>query len=178
MAKVICEALKPVTSRLIVAGSLRRKKAMVGDVEILYVPMLVELPPKDLFGKERQFRNLADEVLQRLLDERVLYPRLNVNGGKAWGERNKLAVHATSLIPVDLFSATEGNWFNYLVCRTGPLESNVAIASKAQELGWKWHPYDEGFSRPVGLGKEVRPMGSEREVFEFVGMPYKEPWER
>ncbi len=83
-----------------------------------------------------------------------------------WGEKNKLAVHVASGVPVDLFAATEANWFNYLVCRTGPGESNIAIASAAKAMGWQWHPYGTGFSRPVGLGTEGRAVASEREVFE------------
>lgn len=180
VAKELCDLLRPVTmpERLIVAGSLRRRKADVGDVEILYVPRFEELPSADLFGAEKRFKNLVDEVLDELRKAGRLNARLNVTGGTAWGEKNKMAIHGASLIPVDLFTATEENWFNYLVCRTGPGESNILIASRAQELGWKWNPYGEGFSRPNGLGRETRPMTSEREVFEFVGLPYKEPWER
>lgn len=36
-----------------------------------------------------------------------------------YGSKNKLMRHRASGIPVDLFSATTANWFNYLVCRTG-----------------------------------------------------------
>jgi DNA polymerase/3'-5' exonuclease PolX len=64
------------------------------------------------------------------------------------------------------------------VCRTGPGESNVAIASAAQTKGWKWNPYGAGFSRQIGLTTEQHGVTSEREVFEFVGMAFKEPWER
>ena len=38
VARELCEALKPHCERLIVAGSLRRGKQEVGDVEILYIP--------------------------------------------------------------------------------------------------------------------------------------------
>lgn len=46
-----------------------------------------------------------------------------------WGEKNKLAVHVRTGIPVDFFAATEANWWNYLVCRTGGEQNNIAIAS-------------------------------------------------
>jgi len=181
VAKELCDALKPVCvpDRLIVAGSLRRRKELVGDVEIVFVPKVEVLPSADLFGGgEPVVRNLADEVIDGLVRDGVLRKRLSRDGRPAWGAKNKLALHANSLIPVDLFTATEESWFNYLVCRTGPAELNTLIASKAQELGWMWNPYGSGFSRASGLGREVRVMGSEREVFEFVGLPYKEPWER
>jgi DNA polymerase/3'-5' exonuclease PolX len=91
-----------------------------------------------------------------------------------WGNSNKYATHVRSGIPIDFFRTCETSWFNYLVCRTGPGASNSNIATRAREKGWKWHPYGSGFSR----GREMRVMASEREVFEFVGLPYLEPRQR
>lgn len=176
VAKELCDVLRPVAERLIVAGSLRRRKAEVGDVEILFVPKLKAVP-FDLFGTVVQM-SLVEDALADLLEGGVLAKRKNVNGSEMWGAKNMLAVHVASGIPVDLFAATEANWWNYLVCRTGPGESNIAIASAAQAMGWKWNPYGAGFSRQIGLTTEERVVGSEREVFEFVGLPFKEPWER
>ena len=183
VAKELCDALKPVTARLIVAGSLRRRKAEVGDVEILFVPTLEASRPKqfallDWAGDPMVMINCAEVVLSGLLARGVLAKRKNVNGSAMWGEKNKLAVHVASGIPVDLFAATEDNWFNYLVCRTGPGESNIAIAIAAKDKGWMWNPYGIGFSREDGLGRELHAVSSEREVFEFAGRPYKEPWDR
>jgi hypothetical protein len=59
-------------------------------------------------------------------------------------------------------------WWNYLVCRTGPKESNIAISSAAKKRGWDWNPYGSGFSRN---GRIVE-MKSERDVFKFVGLPW------
>lgn len=177
VAKELCDLLKPLClpERLIVAGSLRRRKETVKDVEIVYVSRRMSVA--DGLFDTRSIPS-ADAELERLLEIGVLARRRNVNGSEMWGEKNKLAVHAASGISVDLFATTEEAWFNYLVCRTGGKDSNTEIASAAQELGWKWNPYGPGFSRPSGLGLDERRMGSEREVFEFVGLPYKEPWER
>jgi hypothetical protein len=48
----------------------------------------------------------------------------------------------------------------------------------AQAKGWKWNPYGSGFSRAVGLGREVHQVTREQDVFAFVGLPYLEPWQR
>ena len=175
VAKELCDVLKPVATRLIVAGSLRRRKAEVGDVEILFVPRLVEVAD-GLFDKKTE--SVTDHTLDFLIGQGVLARRKNVNGSEMWGPKNKLAVHVASGIPVDFFAATEESWFNYLVCRTGPGESNIAIASAAQAKGWKWNSYGSGFSRQIGLTTEQHIVTSERETFEFVGLPFKEPWER
>lgn len=175
VAKELCDALKPVTTRLIVAGSLRRMKAEVGDVEILFVPKWVTV--RDGLFDEAKLSE-ADTALEHMVGLGVLARRKNIKGGFSWGNKNKLAVHVASGIPVDLFAATEAIWFNYLVCRTGPGESNIAVASAAQAKGWKWNPYGPGFSRPIGLTSEEYIVTSEREVFEFVGLPFKEPRDR
>lgn len=84
-------------------------------------------------------------------------------------------VHRASRIPVDLFATTREAWFNYLVCRTGPAESNTAIANAAIAKGWKWHPYDSGFTDQEGNWVYVR---AERDVFDLVGLPYHAPPDR
>lgn len=173
VAKEIGDELQPATSRLVVAGSLRRGKATVGDVEIVYIPKEELRPdPKDLFASIKV--NRADEVIADLEASYTLVRRKNVNGSEMFGPKNKLMGHRSTGIPVDLFSADEANWWNYLVCRTGPAESNTRICMAAQARGWKWNPYGPGFSR----GEEMRPMHSEEEVFEFVGLPYLPPEER
>lgn len=182
VARLLVACLKPCCSHLIVAGSLRRLKPEVGDVEILYVPNIVTGPdPDDLFGKQKSF-NAVDVALAELIDKHaVLGKRPNIHGHTAWGAKNKLAVHLASGIPVDLFEATVENWWNLVVCRTGGQNSNVEISMAAQRAGWNWNPYGCGFSRPNPERNGwslIREIHSEREVFEFVGLPYREPKDR
>jgi len=164
--------------RLVIAGSLRRRRPQVGDIEILYIPKIGKAPdPGDLFGKLVEVSE-TDRAIERLIANRILVKRQKINGSETWGAQNKLAVHQASGIPVDLFATTEEFWFNYLVCRTGGAINNTNIAASAKAHGWQWNPYGPGFSRPSGLGREIHKIASEREVFEFVRMPYLEPWER
>lgn len=174
VARDLCRALRPVTvpDRLIVAGSLRRRKNEVGDVEILYIPKFES--ERDGLFDTRQV-NLVDRVLEALMRSGVLAPRRNTIGSEIWGEKNKLAVHVASGIPVDLFTAREVNWFNYLVCRTGSAENNVRIAATAKARGWQWNPYGAGFTDQSGT---MVPVAREQDVFELLGLPYLEPWER
>lgn len=173
VAAELCAALKPVCERLIVAGSLRRRKPTVGDVEILYIGKTeVRQDPADMFASITV--NLADEAIAALEKSGVLERRKNVNGSEMYGPKNKLMRHRASGLPVDLFAATAENWWNYLVCRTGPADSNTRICMAAQDRGWKWNPYGAGFSRDG----EIRAMESEAEVFAFVGLPYAQPEER
>ena len=170
VAAELCAALKPVCDKIIVAGSLRRRKATVGDVEILYIGKSeVRQDPDDMFANITV--NLADETITALEKSGVLERRKNKNGSEMYGPKNKLMRHRATGLPVDLFAATAENWHNYLVCRTGPADSNARICLAAQARGWKWNPYGAGFSR----GDEVRAMESEAAVFAFVGLPYEQP---
>jgi DNA polymerase/3'-5' exonuclease PolX len=177
IARRFVEFLSPHCHRVAIAGSLRREKALVNDIEILFIPRVIQtLDPSDLFRERMIGTSAADRALQVLLDLGLVTKRPNVDGVCSWGPKNKLGVHASSGIAVDFFAATPENWFNYLVCRTGGAETNVRIASAAQRLGWKWHPYGDGFSRLTT--KERRVVSSEREVFGFVNLPYLEPKDR
>lgn len=174
VAAELCAALKPVCDRLIVAGSLRRRKPTVGDVEILYIGKTeVRQDPADMFASITV--NLADEAIAALEKSGVLERRKNVNGSEMYGPKNKLMRHRASGLPVDLFAATPENWWNYLVCRTGPADSNTRICMAAQDRGWKWSPYASGFKDQHG---EMIAVTSEREVFELVGLKYNKPKNR
>ncbi len=174
VARELCTALLPAChqGRIVVAGSLRRRKQEVGDVEILFIPT-TKITPIDLFATYQQPD--TDAIFDSLLKRGIIVKRQTATGSEVWGEKNKLARHHASGIPVDFFTATESNYVNYGVCRTGSAENNIRIAAAAKAKGWQWHPYGSGFTDDQG--RPVR-VTTERDVFDFVGLEYKEPWER
>jgi len=174
-ASDVCRHLKSATTRLICAGSLRRQKAEVGDVEIVYIPRWKELSAIDLFGQERDNMNLADVAIERMLSEQVIDKRRFGGDSVRWGAKNKFAVHLATGIGIDLFSTVESSWFNYVVCRTGGAATNQRIAIAAMKRGWRWNPYGCGFTDQSG---NVVPVSSERDVFELVGLKYIDPEDR
>lgn len=175
-AKEIVKVLEPACSELIVAGSLRRRKKDVGDIEVVFIPRTVTMPdPEDLLRTPKDFC-AADLQINAMVAAGVLSKRPKKDGTFTWGPQIKLAVHVASGIPVDLFAGNPANWWCLLVCRTGSAENNVAICNAAIVKGWKWNPYGPGFSDREG--RLVRRVTSERDVFHAVGLPYKEPWER
>ncbi len=177
VAREMVDALRLVAARILVAGSLRRGKALIGDVEILFIPRLeYRADPGDMFGKT-VLVDLAAEKINELVRQDVLAKRTKKDQTCTWGDENKLAVHLKTGIPVDLFSARTGNWACLSVCRTGSKETNQRICEAAIARGWKWQPYGAGFE-DRHTGAQVRTVRSEREVFEAVGLKYLEPWER
>lgn len=174
VTRAILEEIGEGCERIIVAGSLRRRKQEVGDIEILYIPLTEERPsPGDMFRMAKV--DLVDVAVRAMIDAGMLELRKGENGHTAYGPKNKLLTHVATGIPVDLFATVETSWYNYLVCRTGSKENNMAIARAAQDMGWRWNPYGSGFSGAAGA---VHTVTKEEDVFAFVGLPYKEPWDR
>ena len=168
-AKAIAEELKallePVCQRVEIAGSIRRQKPEVGDIELLVIPK-----HGGLAGEV----DLLDQEIIDLMRRGVLGYRLNKLGSRVYGPKNKLMLHVPSGIGVDIFSTDLECWPVALVVRTGSAETNKRIAMAAIRKGWHLRAYGRGFTTPDG---EVI-CHSERDVFEFVGIPYMEPWER
>ena len=165
-ARAIAEELKallePVCERIVIAGSIRRQKPMVNDIELLCIPFMID-------GIDWLDRELGALVFQHILGL-----RLNKRGIRAYGSKNKLMVHVPSGIGVDIFSTTEECWPVALFVRTGGKATNQRIATAALRKGYRFHAYGSGFTTPSG---EIV-CYSEREVFEAVDLPYREPWER
>lgn len=177
LAMTVAEALRtllaPFCERIEIAGSLRRQKLEVGDIELLFIPKF-GTRQKDLLETEQY--DLADWKINEELKAGILAKRPNKVGTFAWGEKNKLALHVHSGIPVDLFATTEPCWWNSLVCRTGGKDNNLLITTTAQREGWSFEAYGSGF-RALNCS-EHHQTTSERDVFEFIGLPYLEPKDR
>jgi DNA polymerase/3'-5' exonuclease PolX len=180
VAQKIVAELEPVCERIEIAGSIRRQKPMVGDIEIIYVAKTtLTKGTQDLF-MPTAVENLVDKKLEEWRTKGRIEPRLKKDGSQTWGDQIKLATAKLSGIPIDFFQTSQEAWWNYLVCRTGSAAHNMKIACAAQRQGRKWHPFGTGFEelkdgRPSGV---IHAMHSEREVFEFVGLPWLEPRDR
>lgn len=174
MAEDLITLLRPVCQRIEIAGSVRRKKALVGDVELLAIsktsPAYLSFTPD---RPRMEFLHLDARVLE-LIAKGILDYRLNKKGSRTYGRLNKLLVHVPSEIPVDLFSTTAENWGMAWVVRTGPRELNIKMMSRFKALGLKGHAYGS----VEGPGGEVYPCPTEEEVFRLLGWPYRPPERR
>ncbi len=175
VAKELVQALTPVTERLVVAGSLRRMKSDVGDVEMLYIPRLENRPVPGTLWDRRDYDLATLEILE-LETRGVLRRRETATGSAIFGDRNKFMVHAASGIPVDFFSTTAACWWNYLVCRTGSAHNNAIIAAAAKIRGLRWNPYGPGFTK-LDTG-EIIAVRSEEDVYRIAGVDFLPPSQR
>lgn len=178
VARELVAALRPLCDpeRFIFAGSLRRLKPEVGDIEVVYIPIIEPRPdPEDLLGRMIP-TNLFDDQLDAWLKAGVITKRIGPQGGSAWGPSNKLAVHTASGIGVDFFAANKRNFWTLLVCRTGSMESNTRVASAAIKLGQTWNMY-RGFEDRV-TGDLLFVPESEAALFNHVRLPFLPPKDR
>jgi len=166
-AKTIAEEIKallePACGKIVVAGSIRRQKPEVSDIELLCIPKFIN-------GVDQ-----LDREIGALMVLGVLGFRLNKRGSRVYGPKNKLLVHKESGIGIDVFSTDELCWPVALVVRTGGKMTNMEIATRAIERGMRFHAYGRGFARADGSELICQ---SEEEVFKAVGLRYLPPEER
>jgi DNA polymerase/3'-5' exonuclease PolX len=173
VANELVELMRPSVTRIEIAGSIRREKPLVSDVELVYAPRMVEV--KDGLFDTKLDDAAADKIEAMLQWGPIIQKRQNVNGSVTWGSKNKLAVHVASGIPVDFFSTTEENFWMSLVIRTGSTESNMRLIEGAKRRGYHLHAY--GTFSSLHDGRKIA-VTSEREVFEIAGIAYVQPKDR
>lgn len=172
MAGEIIEAISDVCLNMAIAGSLRRLKPEVSDVEILYQPQTEERPD-GLFTKAKV--DLAAERIEQLLRRGIITKRLSEKGTPTWGPLNKFSVHVKTGIAVDIFCEPDPeNWARSLLFRTGPAAFNIRIIKACLAQGMNLHAYGKALTR----NGEVIPCGTEQAIFEVAKMSYLKPEHR
>lgn len=175
VAVELMNQLRPGCQVIEIAGSLRRKKSLVGDIEIAFVPLYIR-EPDGLF--ETKPVSVAGAKIELWLAQGVITKRLATTGKiSSWGENNKHAVHVASGISVDFFSEPDIlDWPRTLAIRTGPKEFNVLLMSSAPRNGHNAHAYGEALHK-IPTGERVIAK-TERAFIEICGVEYREPNER
>ena len=140
LAGELVDLLAMSCDRIAVAGSIRRRKEYVGDIELLCISKVGQAQG-DLF---RGATATAFDLDQRILDligAGVFTYRLNRRGARNFGVWNKHLVHVATGIGVDVFSTTVKNWGMAFVVRTGSMEFNIKVMGRFKALGMQGHAY-------------------------------------
>ena len=165
--------LKEVSVQIQIAGSLRRRKPAVNDIEILLIPKReVIADPVEMFPEPT---DLALKRIDELIAQGTLEKRRKVNGTVTYGSKTKLLIHRESNMPVDIFACEPDAWINCLFSRTGGKTTNIAVASGAKSRGLAWKAFDAGFLTRDG---RLLKMRSEEEIFRTAGLAYLPPHKR
>ena len=161
IAERVVEALRPYCERIAIAGSLRREKPMVGDIEIVAIPRR----RVDLFNEPLP----GPTILDAFLDSRAV-------AFAKRGERYQQFRYGAQTT-VDLFLPTAATWGSVFTIRTGSWEfSRWLVTSQAA-----------GGAAPDGLiFRDGRLLANgrllltpeETDVFAALGLAYIPPVER
>ena len=169
-AGVLIKLLTDSCERIGVAGSLRRQRGDVGDIELLCVPKPAP-GTTDMFGNPTPTKeSLLDLRCAELIQNGHLALRPNINGATTFGPMNKLLIQTNTQIPIDIFSTTEANWGMAMVVRTGPVEFNKRMMARFLKLGMQGHAYGG-----VTQGDTEIQCPDEETVFNLLGWELQEP---
>lgn len=120
IANELVDILAPTCDRIKIVGSIRRRRDMVADVELLVIPK-IEVVAYDLFGEPTQTVDRFNEACKVLHGNGDITDRLDKNGRPAWGSRYKRVKY--NGFPVDLFSVMDpDSWGVLMMIRTGSAE--------------------------------------------------------
>ena len=173
VADQLVRLLAPHCERIAVAGSIRRRRPDVKDIELLCASKVTSTA--DLFGRAVTNWYFLNNKLDALVaDGSVLKKRANKSGRYSYGEHNKLLVHVPSGIPVDVFSSSTNNWGMSLVVRTGSKDFNVRMMARFRELGMRGHAYGGVTDQE---GNEIE-CPDEETVFRLLGWSWMPPERR
>lgn len=155
IALAVLEELKPHCIRAEIAGSIRRKKESIGDIEIVAIPKLY------VTGTGENGLALVVNKWEK------------VKGNMEYGKTKYTQRILPEGIKLDLFFADEANWGLIFAMRTGSAD----FSHKVLADGW----CRRGFKSVGGYitrdGERID-VGEEIDLFRISGVLYKEPEDR
>ena len=147
--------LAPFCHRIEVAGSIRRERQEVGDVDLVAIPR--RIVETDMFGTQTGSRNLAaEEILARVTRD-------------GWSVTKSGQDHISWMaksIQVDIWFTHPWAWGTVLLCRTGSAQHNIWLAEKAKSKGGHWNPH-HGLRLP---GQTVVISETEDSIYHALGI--------
>lgn len=171
-ARALCSALRPYCERIEIAGSIRRQRRDVGDVEIVLQPQWEHRPipgQTSFFAPPRTARiNLVWAELDRLTARGVLPPT------SKGGERMRCYPATGDRLQVDVFCVVDPrSWGVILAIRTGPADFGARCMQRLRNRQLRC----EGALVHGYLG-EVIPCPEEVDFFRACGLEWIEPQDR
>ena len=164
LADRIVRDLTPVTARIAVAGSVRRRKPVVGDIEVVVEPLQVT----DMFGEPRggpdiaAIRHAVRRKISKRFSGRMRYLKVQ-------------DVYGMLGVQLDIWMThPPREWGTILAIRTGPKEFGIWCMTRLRRRGLRCIA---GHVERHHDGVLV-PTPEEEDFFRAAGMEYVEPWNR
>ena len=158
----VVELLAPYCERIEIAGSIRRERPHIGDVEIVCIPQTVEAPDGMFNTKLVRHPGFIDQVQQWQ----------KVKGKPTGKYTQRILPDGTKL---DLFIASEDNWGLILAIRTGSARFSHQVLARSW-VACGFHSKDGRLVRErTGFKPPIR---EEKDLFELIGLAWVEPRDR
>ena len=148
--------------KIMVAGSVRRGRPEVKDIELVIIPKTVDSQVGLFDSKKEQVRHPRLVEIIREFDI--------VKGDPATGKY--IQFNTPEGIKIDLFTATRINWGYIFVIRTGSSEFSQFIAKRWVKWGYK------GIDGNLTRDGEIVEVRSEKAMFDLLGLPVVPPTKR
>lgn len=159
-AGALVECLQPACERIAIAGSLRRKKPEVGDIEIVAIPS----PVLNLFGEAS-----GETYVDYCLADWGIHLSKNGPKYKQW--------QSGDACQIDLFLATPDNWGLILMIRTGSADFSKRMMTQRAWGGYLPDGLKVSDGQVWQMGAHVS-VPEEADLFALWKMDYIEPGER
>jgi len=167
IATDLIHVLRPGCERIAIAGSIRRMKSEIGDIELVAIPRVSFVP--DMFGNLRSSINHLEPLLNNLSS--IFGQAIFIKNGPKQKQID------LGIIILDLFLTTVERWPVIYTIRTGSAEFSKWLVTKRRfggALPWGMEISD-GYLWKNG---ENVPLATEKELFAAVGLPWIEPEDR
>lgn len=181
IAWALADALAPACERIEVAGSIRRGRPDVGDIELLAVPKTHEAPvePSGFFDAPEPI--VVNDLVERVYALREAGVLAEVEQHKAAGRRYVKSVHVESGLQVDLFMVRPpASWGVLYLIRTGPATYSQWFVTEARRRAM--HVGAAQLHRGgLGCGAipcDVIPTPEEQDVYAALSLPWVRPEDR
>lgn len=162
-AEHLRDLLKPVCERIEIAGSLRRKKPEIGDIELVIIPKLII--GHDLLDGEYVAGSQLEEHLKNW----------NVPKIKNGPAQKQLDING---VQVDLFICTPETWAVTLLLRTGSAEFSKKFVTPRKHGGFMFSGYRIHNSRLEANRVPQDDIVEEEDLFNALSVPWIPPEER
>lgn len=170
-ADKVVAILQPFCERVCVAGSIRREKPEVNDIDVVAMPKVVSQP-----GPLGGFAQFTETEVFKVLFPRVLAKAPLSLVSQASGQELLRFCFRESGLQVDVYRARPETWGVILLVRTGSKDHNVKLCSLARSKGLKLSAA-EGVVTQNGFGQIIASR-TEEEIFAALGLAFVEPKDR
>lgn len=171
IADEVSNMLERLCSTLTIAGSIRREKQDVGDIEIVVIP-----------SNAGSLRARLDNLVTKEVISQALYRHVDGKGNESlvprWGE--KLRCFRFKDVTIELAIANENTYGYSLWLHTGPDDGNKFIMNKLIEEqaairfhdGYGWYTEYRG---STAIYKDKLSIPDEETVWNVLGLPEIKP---